>query len=118
LIDPVGFGFEEFDGIGAFRSTENGQPIDDRGALFGTLDIDGDFRGASELSERLITSKQFQDCVVRQMFRFAMGQAESSDDQLALLSISSRFSSDSRLSDLALSFVESPLFLQRIAEGN
>jgi hypothetical protein len=52
------------------------------------------------------------------MFRFAMGQAESSDDQLALLSISSRFSSDSRLSDLALSFVESPLFLQRIAEGN
>ncbi len=118
LIDPVGFGFEEFDGIGAFRTIENGKPVDDSGTMYGTLDIDGDFRGASELSEKLITSKQFQDCVVRQMFRFAMGEAETSDDQLALLSISSQFSSDTRLSDLALSFVESPLFQQRIAEGN
>jgi hypothetical protein len=118
LIDPVGFGFEEFDGLGVFRTTENGKPVDDSGTLIGTDDIDGDFRGASELSERLISSRQFQDCSVKQMFRFAMGQAETSDDRLILSNITNQFSADRPVSELILSFVNSPLFLQRIAEGD
>jgi hypothetical protein len=28
MIDPFGFSFEHYDGMGAFRSTENGRPID------------------------------------------------------------------------------------------
>ena len=118
LIDPVGFGFEEFDGLGRFRSTEAGKPIDDSGELIGTDDIDGVFQGASELSERLVTSKQFQDCSVTQMFRFAMGQAETSDDRAILSQISNQFSSDRPVSELIMSFVNSPLFLQRIPEAN
>ena len=118
LIDPVGFGFEEFDGLGRFRSTEAGKPIDDSGELIGTEDIDGVFQGASELSERLVTSKQFQDCSVTQMFRFAMGQAETSDDREILSEISNQFSADRPVSELIMSFVNSPLFLQRIPEAN
>ena len=28
LIDPLGFGFENYDGIGTFRAMEAGKPID------------------------------------------------------------------------------------------
>jgi len=117
-IDPVGFGFEEFDAIGAFRATENGKPVDDSGTLLGTRDADGDFQGVSELSERLLTSRQFQDCVVTQMFRFAMGVAETTDDREILARISNQFSVDQPLLELILAIVGSPLFAQRMPEGN
>jgi hypothetical protein len=104
--------------LGRFRSTEAGKPIDDSGELIGTEDIDGVFQGASELSERLVSSNQFQDCSVTQMFRFAMGQAETSDDRAILSQISNQFSSDRPVSELIMSFVNSPLFLQRIPEAN
>jgi hypothetical protein len=117
-IDQVGFGFEEFDAIGAFRTTENGKPVDDSGTLLGTRDADGDFRGVGELSERLLTSRQFQDCVVTQMFRFAMGVAETTDDREILGRISNQFSVDQPLLELVLAIVDSPLFVQRMPEGN
>jgi len=118
LIDPVGFGFEEFDGLGVFRTVENGKPVDSSGTLIGTRDIDGDFNGASELSERLVSSKQFRDCVVTQMFRFAMGQAETAHDSDTLSALSEPFSADGQLAQLLLSFVDTPLFLERSAEDD
>ncbi len=42
LIDPVGFGFERYDGVGAYRDTEAGMPIDGSGEVLGleSLDVD------------------------------------------------------------------------------
>ena len=34
-IDPVGFGFERYDGVGAYRETEAGMPIDGSGEVLG-----------------------------------------------------------------------------------
>jgi hypothetical protein len=116
LIDPVGFGFEQFDGLGVFRTTENGRPVDSSGNLIGTRDIDGEFNGASQLAERLVSSNQFRDCVVTQMFRFATGRAETSYDSDSLLRLSRRFSADRQLAEQFLSFIEGPLFSERIAE--
>jgi len=115
-IDLVGFGFEEFDAIGQFRTTENGKPVDSSGTLIGTQDIDGDFNGASELAERLVTSKQFRDCAVTQMFRFVTGQAESALDADTISSISNQFSVDRRMTELLLSFIQTPLFVERTPE--
>ena len=116
LIDLVGFGFEEFDAIGRFRTTENGKPVDSSGTLIGTQDIDGDFNGASELAERLVASRQFRDCAVTQMFRFVTGQAESALDADTISSISNQFSVDRRMTDLLLSFIQTPLFVERSPE--
>jgi hypothetical protein len=116
FIDLVGFGFEEFDATGRFRTTENGKPVDSSGTLLGTQDIDGDFNGASELAERLVTSRQFRDCAVTQMFRFVTGQAESSLDADTISSISNQFSVDRRMTDLLLLFIETPVFVERSAE--
>ena len=83
-IDPVGFAYENFDGVGLWRDEENGFPIDTRGMLIGTHDIDGEFDGAAELGALFASSDQVQRCVSRQVFRFAFGRGETNDDLCTL----------------------------------
>ncbi len=113
-IDGVGFGFEQFDGIGAFRTVENGQPVDSRGTLTGTFEIDGDYTGVSELAQRLATSRLLADCFVRQSYRYAMGQIEPDGDDLTSLGAS--FTPEAPLREALLLFVRSPLFTRRTVE--
>lgn len=113
-IDGVGFGFEQFDGIGAFRTVENGQPVDSRGTLTGTFEIDGDYVGVSELSQRLSGSRLLASCFVRQSYRFAMGQIEPDGDDLTNLGTS--FTTETPLREALLLFVRSPLFTRRTVE--
>lgn len=80
LIDELGFGFENYDGIGVYRRTESGKPVDARGKIVATQDIDGDFVGAVELAQRLARSRQVRECVTKQWFRYALGRMESEAD--------------------------------------
>ncbi len=79
ILDPIGFGFEHFDGVGRYRAQENGEPIDASGELTVT-DVDGPFLGAPGLAEKLSKSEDVQNCVVSQAFRFAYGRGESEND--------------------------------------
>src|SRR5262249_46900909 len=67
-IDGVGFGFESFDGVGAYRTTENGIDIDASGKLLDSHDQDGPFAGVIALEQKLAQSRTVADCFVRQMF--------------------------------------------------
>jgi hypothetical protein len=80
VMDPIGFGFEHFDGVGRYRETENGLPIDASGELTVT-DVDGPFEGAPGLAAKLAQSEDLLSCVVSQAFRFAYGRGESEADQ-------------------------------------
>lgn len=90
LMDPIGLAFEEFDGDGKFRSTENGLPIDASGELIGT-DVDGKFNGLSELVDKLSQSEQVRQCVAKQWFRYAVERPESTDDTCPIQSVESDF---------------------------
>ena len=83
LIDGLGFAFESYDGIGAFRELDQGLPVDASGEIFGTDDIDGEIDGALELAGQLASSQQVSACVAQQWFRFALGRLETDDDQCA-----------------------------------
>jgi hypothetical protein len=96
LIDDVGFGFERYDGIGAYRPMENGKPVDASGVLVATRDMDGPFHGAVELAQRMARSKEVEECVGRQMFRFALGRYESDADKCAIDRLNSEFSNAGR----------------------
>ena len=115
IIDGFGYGFESFDGIGAYRTTENGQPIDATGSIVGTGDADGTFDGVTDLEDHLLRSARFTDCFVRQTYRFAMGQIEGDgpDDVAALAALAQGFSADSRMTDPLLSLVGAPAFTSR-----
>ena len=77
LVDPLGFGLENFDPLGRFRNLENGKEINDRGEIVSTLDIDGPFEGSQELGDRLANSEQVQRCVVLNLMRYSNGRSEN-----------------------------------------
>lgn len=78
LLDPIGFGFEHYDGIGRFREMDNGVRVNAEGELRATLDADGAFEGAIELSERLAGSADVHACITRQLLRRALAGREPS----------------------------------------
>ena len=80
LIDPIGFGLEHFDQLGAYRAEENGVAVDASGVLTGT-DVDGPFDGAPELAARLAQSDEARVCFARNVWRFASGSVERGPEE-------------------------------------
>lgn len=79
-IDPVGFGFEHFDAVGAWRDTENGLAIDSSGDM---NDVEGIGTGTSapytslpELGGILSASEAAHQCMTQQVYRYALGWLE------------------------------------------
>ncbi len=91
-IDPLGLGFENYDAIGAYRSTDGLGPVDASGAFTNVRpDLEGTFVGAVEMARALAKSSEVADCVSRQWFRFALGRVESYDDACTVLDVQTRF---------------------------
>lgn len=79
LTDPIGLGFENFDGIGKWRLTENGATIDASGDLDGVA-----FANAWEMAEVLHDSPLLGPCFTRHVYRYGVGRVENGDE-LALI---------------------------------
>jgi Protein of unknown function (DUF1588)/Protein of unknown function (DUF1592)/Protein of unknown function (DUF1595)/Protein of unknown function (DUF1585)/Protein of unknown function (DUF1587) len=92
-LDGVGFGFEAFDQFGRHRDTDQGQPVDDSGQLLGT-DVDGPFRGALELGQKLSTSAAASQCFARQYFRFGLGHPDAQHETCTVQSMAKALGAD------------------------
>jgi len=115
-IDGIGFGFENYDFVGAYRTEESGIPVDASGELLGSLDADGSFNGAVELGARLADSKQTQACVSRYWYRYAFGLADGDVNACALLPVVRDFqASGLDLQELVVAIVRSSSFRTRPA---
>jgi len=90
-MDPIGFGFEHYDGIGLWRDAENGLPIDDSGELVDTRNIDGDFDGVVDLGKKLAQSEEVRQCVATQWFRYGYGRAEGAEDYCSMQDVLQTF---------------------------
>ncbi len=75
LMDPIGLGFETFDGVGVLRLKEAGRDIDASGEVAG-VPWDGRFDGPLDLATKLAASAEAQDCYLRSWFRFGYGRTE------------------------------------------
>lgn len=70
LMDPIGFGLENYDGIGAYRTTDSGVAVDSAGAL-----PDGrTFNGAVELGGMLARDPRLPQCVTEKVMAFTIGR--------------------------------------------
>jgi hypothetical protein len=69
LIDPLGFSFERFDGMGAARSRENGRPVDSAVVVDQRTEIDGRYADSNQLAAALAGSEAARACFARFMFR-------------------------------------------------
>jgi hypothetical protein len=81
-INPIGYAFENYGGVGLWRDLENGLPIDASGTLYET-DAQGDFNGAVELVQRIAESHDAQACFVGHWLSHAYGREVSPDDACA-----------------------------------
>jgi len=76
LMDPIGFGFENYDSLGKYRTMDGSGAVDASGELIGTNEIDGKFNGVAELGQKLSQSETVRQCMARQWFRFALARFE------------------------------------------
>ncbi|MDH3685065.1 MAG: DUF1592 domain-containing protein [Myxococcales bacterium] len=103
-MDPIGFGLENFNGVGAWRTTDEDQPIDASGVL-----PDGrTFTGPSELAAILRSDDRTALCVTERFMTYALGRGIEDADACDIESIATRFvleggSMESMLSAIATS---------------
>jgi hypothetical protein len=114
LMDPIGLGFESYDAIGRFRTTDNGAPVDTSGEIKATEDIDGKFNGVPELGKKLASSTEVEACVARQWFRFFLSRFEQDADNCSMKAILDAFKAQGDdLNSLPAALVQSDAFLYR-----
>ena len=80
LMDPIGFGLENFDAIGQWRDQDVDGPIDASGVLPG----DVSFNGEKQLASILRADPRLPTCVVRQVLTYALGRGLTDADQCAV----------------------------------
>jgi hypothetical protein len=72
-FDPLGFAFENYDGVGVYRSRENNVAIDATGVARGVASVDIAHVGALDLSQKLATLPEAQRCFAQQLGQSYLG---------------------------------------------
>jgi hypothetical protein len=81
VLDPIGFAFEHYDNIGAWRDTEVMKPINAKGSY--TPESTGTelkFDGAVELMKGMANLKEVKDCMATQWLRYTLRRREVKDE--------------------------------------
>jgi hypothetical protein len=118
LMDPIGFGFERFDGVGRYRATENGKPIDAAGEIVSTANTNGEFDGTNDLMKTLAESPDTAACFSLQWLRFAYGIEEGPDTQCLADQVAKDFAAGGqRMDTLLVSLARTRHFVERAADG-
>jgi len=106
LVDPIGLTLENFDGLGQFRTTENGAPLDTSGALDGVK-----FDGAIGLGRALHGNPGTTKCLVNRLYAYATGAAPGTINKEWLSYLEQGFAADGyRVPDLMRRIVTSDAF--------
>ena len=111
LMDPVGFALENFDGVGRWRETDAGQPIDASGGL-----PDGSqFSGVFDLEQALLNRPDlFVRTLTEKLLTFGLGRGVETYDAPAIRQIVREAKGDNyRFSRLIVGIVNSVPFQMR-----
>jgi hypothetical protein len=86
-MDQLGFGLEQYDAIGAYRTEDKGIPVDDTGKL----PTGETFEGALEMQSILHEDPRFGQCVTQHLMTYALGRGMEPPDDIFLQHISGEF---------------------------
>jgi uncharacterized protein DUF1592/uncharacterized protein DUF1588/uncharacterized protein DUF1595/uncharacterized protein DUF1587/uncharacterized protein DUF1585 len=131
LMDPIGFGLENYDALGQYRSAEviefegsgSGKnktppkkvevPIDNTGEIAGLPN--SAFSDPTEIGRLLANSHACQECVVKQVFRYAFGRPETAADRETIRTAFNAFrDSGFKFKELLIALVRAPQFREGI----
>jgi hypothetical protein len=115
-MDPLGFGFENFNAIGEWRTKDGKFPID----ASGTLPDGRTFQGPGELETLLRKDRAvFAECVTDKLLTYALGRGLERYDRRTVKQIVNHISADDyRFHALVLQIVNSLPFQMRRGERN
>jgi len=106
IMDPIGLGLEQFDGIGRLRSKENGAVIDPTGQLDGV-----EFAGPATLAAAIHDHRDFAPCIARKVYLYATGFAPQEAEEATITALSERFAAAGyRMKSLLAAMATSPSF--------
>ena len=86
VMDPIGLSFENYDGIGTYRTQDQFGPIDATGTL-PTPKGDVSFLGASELVPILAKDERLAGCIAQKVLTYAIGRGFSAADEATLKTV-------------------------------
>ena len=114
-MDSIGFAMENFDAVGAWRTTDAGNPIDASGELADGAKING----VVSLRKALVSHPElFAGTMTKKLLTYALGRGLDYRDQPAVREILRDASHDNyRFSSLILGVVHSTAFQMRTASG-
>ena len=116
-MDPIGFGLENFDGIGAWRDKDGANAINPDGVL-----VSGEkFKGPVELQRVLLGRKRgdFLRCVSEKMLTYGLGRGMEFYDRTAIQKVVAGLDKNgAKFSALVLGVVNSVPFQMRRGEGD
>lgn len=115
-MDPLGFGLENFDAVGAWRDSDGEFPIDASGTLPGGTRFTGPMELKAILRGR---SDEFRRCLAEKMLTYALGRGLETPDHCAVDDICQKLADDGdRFHSLVLNIVRSRPFQMRRAAGD
>lgn len=125
LINPPGFAFEVFDGIGSLRSTEQGKPIDASGSLavrsgFSAAEKRAGpstqlaFDGPVDLMQKLAATPRVHECYARNFMTYVLGREVDSVERGASEALGRRSREASSMQEVLLALVKLDTFRARV----
>ncbi|MBN8229881.1 DUF1592 domain-containing protein [Corallococcus macrosporus] len=115
LMDPLGFGMENFDPVGRWRTKEEGgATVDSSGELPGGKT----FQGIVEMRAVVKQDPDLSACMTRHLLTYALGRGAEEEDRCTVRDISQQAEArGGRLTDYILAIVRSDAFLRRRGEA-
>ena len=110
-MDPIGFGLENYDAIGQWRTEDEGKPIN----ASGTLPSGVKFEGPAELQQALLDDPEvFVSAFTQKLLTYALGRPLEYYDMPAVREIANKASSnDYKFSSIVLGLINSTPFQMR-----
>ncbi len=116
IINPIGFAFENFDGLGRYRDTDNGKPVDASGT-YEFAEGEEAFSGAADLMQAIAGGSQAQECYAKKMASYAMERDIVDRERPLVESLGQVGIAGGSLKDLMIALVKSDSFRTHIGGG-
>ncbi len=117
LMDPIGLVLERYDGIGRWRTEDNGEPVVDYGSPIHVLRDFGPVNGPEDLRAAILSQpERFVRTGTEKLMTYALGRALTAADMpTARAIVRQAAEADYRFSSLVLGVVMSEPFQMRMA---
>jgi hypothetical protein len=120
-MDNIGLAMENYDAVGAYRTTDNGLPIDASGMFTGAFAEPGgangpSFVGAIQLASAVAADPRFAACVAQNALSYSIGRTLLSSDSPYVTDIAGGSSGSLGVRDVLMNVVASDTFRMRRGE--